>query len=77
MKLMYRVPEAVEASGLSRSRLYELIRSGEIHSVKVGRARLIPLKSLEQYVASLTESGPAPSEPSVAAGPAEAGEADR
>ena len=50
MKLMYRVPEAVEASGLSRTRLYELISSGEIQSVKVGRARLIPLRSLEQYV---------------------------
>lgn len=50
MKLMYRVPEAVEASGLARTRLYELMAAGEIESVKVGRARLIPGDALLAYV---------------------------
>lgn len=48
-KLNLRVPEAVEWSGLSRSRLYELIAAGEIQSIKVGRARLIPTAAIEAY----------------------------
>ena len=48
-KLNLRIPEAVEFSGLSRSRLYELIAAGEIASIKVGRARLIPTAAIEAF----------------------------
>jgi excisionase family DNA binding protein len=47
------VPEAAEALRLSRSALYELIRSGQLRSVKCGRRRLIPVEALAEYVASL------------------------
>ena len=39
---LYRVNEAVVLLNLSRSQLYELIRSGRIQSVTEGRVRLIP-----------------------------------
>ena len=42
--------------GLSRSVLYELIRSGQLRTVKQGRRRLVPVSALAEYVASL-ESG--------------------
>jgi hypothetical protein len=35
-KIAYRVDEAVKASGLGRSFLYERIASGELKSIKVG-----------------------------------------
>lgn len=58
MKLLYRVPEAVQALGISRSRLYELIRDGEIESVTAGRTRLIPAHALEAFARRLCdESG--------------------
>lgn len=46
----YRVDEAAEAVRLSRSQIYELIRCGELRSVKVGRRRLVPVQALTDYI---------------------------
>ena len=54
-RLLYRVPEACELLSLSRSRVFELLRSGELRSVKQGRTRLIPKSALVAFVASLDE----------------------
>ncbi|MBA8795953.1 excisionase family DNA binding protein [Friedmanniella endophytica] len=51
--ILYEVDEAAEALRLSRSRIYELIRSGQLESVKAGRRRLVPVAALQAYVASL------------------------
>ena len=51
--LMYRVDEAAAALRLSRSSVYELIRSGQLRTVKQGRRRLVPVAALAEYVASL------------------------
>ena len=40
-KIAYRMDEAVKASGLGRTFLYERIASGELKSVKVRGRRLI------------------------------------
>lgn len=45
--LTVRISTAVQITGISRSRLYELIQSGELETVKVGRSTLIPYKSLK------------------------------
>jgi excisionase family DNA binding protein len=50
------VEEAAAALRLSRSVLYELIRSGQLRTVKQGRRRLVPVSALAEYVARL-ESG--------------------
>lgn len=50
---LYRVEEAVVLLSLSRSQLYELIRSGRICSVTEGRLRLIPASAIRDYVALL------------------------
>lgn len=52
-KLMLRLPEASSVSGLSRTKLYELMASGELESVKVGRRRLVPAEALAAYVERL------------------------
>ena len=45
--LTVRIPVAVQLTGISRSRLYELIQSGDLETVKVGRSTLIPYQSLK------------------------------
>ena len=51
--LLYRVDEAAVALRLSRSVLYELIRTGQLRTVKAGRRRLVPVAALSEYVDSL------------------------
>lgn len=51
--LTVRIATAVRITGLSRSRIYELIQSGDLDTVKVGRATLIQYASLK----GLTRSG--------------------
>jgi len=52
-KQLYRVPEAMAVLSLSRSVIYEMIRSGRLRSVTQGRARLIPATAIAEYVALL------------------------
>lgn len=54
-KLAYGIDEAVKASGLGRSFLYEQIASGELKSVKIGKRRLILHDELVRFL-----SGAAP-----------------
>ena len=54
--VLYRVEEAADALRLSRSLLYELIRSGELRTVKAGRRRLVPVEALAEYVARLKDA---------------------
>jgi excisionase family DNA binding protein len=51
--VLYTVGEAAEALRLSRSVIYELIRSGRLRTVKQGRRRLVPVHALDEYVESL------------------------
>lgn len=53
--VLYRVNEAAEALRLSRSVLYELIRSGRLRTVKIGRRRLVPVDALAECVARLED----------------------
>jgi excisionase family DNA binding protein len=53
-RVLYRVEEAVVLLGLSRSQLYELIRSGRLQTVTEGRVRLIPAAAIDAYVSLLT-----------------------
>ena len=51
-KLLLTIPEVAGRLSLGRSLVYELVMKGEIPSIKVGRARRIPLKGLEQFIAA-------------------------
>jgi excisionase family DNA binding protein len=50
---LYRVPEAMQLLSMSRTVLYEQIRSGRLRSVTQGRTRLIPADAIADYVALL------------------------
>jgi excisionase family DNA binding protein len=45
-----RVPEAAQLLGVSSRALRERVMRGEIPSIKVGKARLIPLRLLDAWV---------------------------
>ena len=47
---MLRPSEAAEALGVSRSKAYELIASGEIPSVHVGGCLRVPLDALRAWI---------------------------
>ena len=47
-----KVLEAVRLTGLSRSRIYELMRSGDIRFAKVGSSTLILVDSLRDFILS-------------------------
>jgi excisionase family DNA binding protein len=55
--LTVRISTAVRITGLSRSRIYELIQSGDLDTVKVGRATLVQYASLKALTASRATSG--------------------
>jgi excisionase family DNA binding protein len=48
--IAYRPAEALEVFPLGRSLLYEKLRTGEIASFRVGRARFIPRQSLIEFM---------------------------
>jgi excisionase family DNA binding protein len=52
-KALYRVPDAMRLLSMSRSVLYNQIRTGRLRSVKEGTVRLIPADAIADYVALL------------------------
>lgn len=53
--VLYRVDEAAAALRMSRSLMYELIRSGRLRTVKVGARGLVPVEALAECVAMLQD----------------------
>jgi excisionase family DNA binding protein len=54
-KLLLRPEEAAEVLSIGRSRLYELLGSGELVSVRIGTSRRVPAQELVRYVERLRE----------------------
>ncbi|MDT0307025.1 helix-turn-helix domain-containing protein [Streptomyces sp. DSM 44917] len=44
------VPEVMAALRLSRSKVYDLIRSGQLRSLTIGRARRIPADEIPAFI---------------------------
>lgn len=49
-KLAYSPDEAAEALSVGRTHIFDLMRRGEIASIKSGRRRLIPARALLDYL---------------------------
>ena len=49
-RIAYRPAEALEKLPIGRTVFYELLRSGEIASFRVGRARFIPHEALIDFM---------------------------
>lgn len=60
-KLLLKPLEAAEMLGIGRSKLFELLASGDVESVCIGHSRRIPLDALETYLMKLrTEASVGP-----------------
>lgn len=53
MKLSYSIKEAVEATGIGRTSLYEAIAAGTLKTRKYGAKTLILAEDLNSFLASL------------------------
>jgi excisionase family DNA binding protein len=58
--LVYTIPEAANALRLSRTKFYELLDSGEVESIHIGRSRKIPADALRAYIDGLRARGTRP-----------------
>lgn len=56
-KIAYRINEAVKATGLGRTFIYERIASGELRSIKVGGRRLIMREDLMRFLTGQLGAG--------------------
>lgn len=45
-----RIPEACRMTGIGRSKLYELIKAGDIPTIKVGSMTLVSVRGLEGFL---------------------------
>ena len=54
-KLLLTPHEAAQVLGIGRSKVYELLSSRQLTSVKIGTCRRIPADALRAYVMTLTE----------------------
>jgi excisionase family DNA binding protein len=50
---LYRIPQVMTLLNLSRSTIYELLRTGRLRAVNQGRARRIPASAIRSYIALL------------------------
>ena len=50
-KLVYSVTEIAKLLGIGRSKAYELVRSGTIPSLRLGRRIVIPKLALSRFLA--------------------------
>jgi excisionase family DNA binding protein len=55
---LLKVPEVVELLGLSRAKVYELMASRELRSLRIAGARRVNSEDLEKFIAGLDDSWP-------------------
>jgi excisionase family DNA binding protein len=60
MTLLLTPEETAQQLRIARVRVFELIKTGALPSVKIGSSRRIRAADLEKYVASLPAEGQAP-----------------
>ena len=58
--ILLRPEDAARALDLSRTTTYALIASGQLRSVKIGRARRVPRSALTDFVDGLPEGESSP-----------------
>lgn len=57
-KLLLKPEEAAEILSIGRSKVYELMGTGELASVRIGACRRIPAEALSDFVAGLRDTSP-------------------
>lgn len=58
LPLLLTVEAAATLLGIGRTRMYALVKSGEVPSVLIGRSRRVPTAALQRYVDDLPIASP-------------------
>lgn len=58
-KVSYSIPQAVDATGLSRSTLYEALKNGQLAARKYGNRTVIEEAELRRFINALPAYTPA------------------
>ena len=58
-KMLLRPLEAAHTLGIGRTKIYELIATGEIPSVKIGRLVRVPVYALRRWIEQQNPAGDA------------------
>jgi excisionase family DNA binding protein len=56
--VLLKIPDVMERLSVGQTKVYELMSTGELRSVKVGRARRVPSDELERFMAELDDTRP-------------------
>lgn len=59
-RLALTVEQTAEMLGIGRDRVYNLLRTGQLESIKIGKLRRIPRSALDSYIARLLAEGSRP-----------------
>ncbi|WP_242642562.1 helix-turn-helix domain-containing protein [Lentzea alba] len=51
--MAYRVEEVARALRVGRTKVFDLIRAGELVSIKIGGSRRVPASSVQAYLSRL------------------------
>lgn len=54
-KLLVSASEASQMLGIGKTKIYELMASRELRSVKIGRSRRIPVEALVAFVVAIEQ----------------------
>jgi excisionase family DNA binding protein len=54
MPRLLAIKQATYELGISRTNLYELIASGKLKTVKIGRRRFVTVEAIDEFIASLS-----------------------
>ncbi|HVL83209.1 MAG TPA: helix-turn-helix domain-containing protein [Pseudonocardia sp.] len=55
--LLLTAEEAAELLHIGRSKVYDLIRNGDLRSIKIGRLRRVPLDAVHEFAAQPSPEG--------------------
>jgi excisionase family DNA binding protein len=55
-KLLFTTEEAAEILCVGRSRIFDLIRTGQLRSLKIGKSRRVTREALEEFVVRSSEA---------------------
>jgi excisionase family DNA binding protein len=56
-KVLLTVEEAAELLSIGRTKAYELMATGALESVTIGRCRRVPIEALDRFVGKLRRLG--------------------
>ena len=63
LRLLLRPAEVAEALGIGRSKVYELIHSGQLPSIRIGGSLRVPIDQLTHWIEQQGATGPADGPP--------------